>query len=129
MFFMKIRLSEPQLNLAQVVENAVFGKNCCTGSKGATSYELWLEKLPRSNEMVLPIRAAFSAKQARAKVFRALKSGYRDHIEVRTGQYVRFFRDKKGWSTPCLVVSVDKNMITVVHNNTHKTAGRTSVVP
>jgi hypothetical protein len=46
MFFRQIGLSEPQLNLEQVVENSVFGKDCCTGSKGATSYELWLEKPP-----------------------------------------------------------------------------------
>jgi hypothetical protein len=79
--------------------------------------------------MIFPIRAAFAAKQARAKVFRALKPGYRDHTDVQPGQYVRFFREKKGWSTPCLVVSVKNNMITVLHSNTHKTAGRTSVVP
>jgi hypothetical protein len=61
MFFRRIRLSEPQLNLKQVVEIAVFGKNCCTGSKGATSYELWREKPPPSDQMILPIRAAFAA--------------------------------------------------------------------
>jgi hypothetical protein len=129
MFFRRIRLSEPQLNLEQVVEHAVFGKNCCTGSKGATSYELWLEKPPPSDQMILPIRAAFAAKQARAKIFRALKPGHRDHTDVCVGQYVRFYREKKGWSTPCQVVSVDRNMITVIHNNTQKTAGRTGVIP
>jgi hypothetical protein len=75
MFFRRIRLSEPHLTLEQVVENAVFGKNCCNGSKGATSYELWLENPPPSDQMIFPIRAAFAAKQVRAIVFRALKPG------------------------------------------------------
>jgi hypothetical protein len=79
--------------------------------------------------MVFPIRAVFAAKQARAKLFRALKLGYRVHREVCIGQYVRFFREMKGWSTPCLPVSVDKNMITVVHNNKDKTASRSSIMP
>jgi hypothetical protein len=78
--------------------------------------------------VVFPIRAAFGAKQARAKLFRALKLGYRDHREVCTGQYVRFFREMKGWSTSCLSVSVNKNMITVVHNNKDKTASRSSIM-
>jgi hypothetical protein len=129
MFFRRKGLSEPQLNLEQVVENAVFGKYCCTGSKGATSYGLWLEKPPPSDQMILPIRAAFAAKQARAKVFRAQKPGQRDHTDVCVGQYARFYREKKGWSTPCQAESVDMNMITVIQNNTHKPAGRTSVIP
>jgi hypothetical protein len=78
------------LNLKNVVENAVFEKNCSFVSKGGSTYELWLDKLPSTNETIFPIRAAFAAKQARAKVFR-LKPGYRDHTDVRPGQYVQMF--------------------------------------
>jgi hypothetical protein len=45
------------------------------------------------------------------------------------GQYMPRFRETKGWRAPCLVVSVDKNMTTIVHENTHATAGITSAMP
>jgi hypothetical protein len=48
---------------------------------------------------------------------------------VRVGKYVQFFREKRGWSTLCLVVSVSRNIVTVILNNLHKTAARPSIAP
>jgi hypothetical protein len=129
MFFNRIRIAEKQFDMKQVVEQAVYGKNCCTGSKSSTSYELWFGYGPSPSTILSSMKTAFVAKQARAKVYRALKNGYRSRTEVETGQYVRFYREKTGWSSPCLVVSVSHNIITVVHNNVLKTAARSNVMP
>jgi hypothetical protein len=129
MFYRRIRLAEKQLNQLQVVENAVYGKNCCTGTKGASSYELWFGSAPGIASLPVPLRAAYDAKQARMKIFRAIKPGHRTYDDVRVGQHVRIFRERQGWSTPCLVVSVSRNIITVIHNSRHKTAARSSVIP
>ena len=44
--------------------------------------------------------------------------------DKKTGQHVRVYRDRIGWSPPCMVVSVSHNIITVIHNNLLKTAAR-----
>jgi hypothetical protein len=129
MFFRRIRMAEKQMDLPAAVESAVYGKNCCTGSKGASSYELWFGISPGEPDIPATLRAAYDARQARSKVFRAIKPGHRPHDDIHVGEYVRFFREKKGWSTACLVVSVSKNIITIIHNNVHKTAARSSVMP
>jgi hypothetical protein len=61
-------------------------------------------------------------------VFRALKPGYADHKDISIGNYVRFCREKKGWSVPCQVLAFNRNIITVMHNARHKTASRNSVM-
>jgi hypothetical protein len=78
--------------------------------------------------MVQSVRLAHAAKQAREKVFRALKPGYTDHKDISIGNYVRFYWEKKGWSVPCQVLAVNRNIITVMHNARHKTASRNSVM-
>jgi hypothetical protein len=75
MFFNRIRIAEKQFNMKQVVEQAVYGKNCCTGSKSSTSYELWFGHGPSPSTILSSMKTAFDAKQARAKVYRALKNG------------------------------------------------------
>jgi hypothetical protein len=116
MVFRKFRVAEQQLRLQQVIENAIYGKNCCTGSKNASSYELWFEQIPSIAGRPKPIQAAFEAKQARAKVFRAIRAGTRSHTDVHPGRFVKFFRNMQGWSEPCQVVSVSGNIVTIIHN-------------
>jgi hypothetical protein len=129
MFFRRIRMAEGHLNLSNVVERAVYGKNCCTGSKGASSYELWFGASPDAKEIPFSLRAAYDAKQARNKIFRAIKPGSRSYDDIRVGDYAQIFREKLGWSVPCLVVSVLRNIVTVIHDNRHKTAARSSCIP
>jgi Reverse transcriptase (RNA-dependent DNA polymerase) len=129
MFYRRIRMAERQLTPLQAVENAVYGKNCCTGSKGSSSYELWFGNSPKVTEISPTLKAAYDAKQARTRIFRAIRPGHRGYEDVKVGEYVQFFREKKGWSTPCIVVSVSRNIVTVIHNNLHKTAARSSIIP
>jgi Reverse transcriptase (RNA-dependent DNA polymerase) len=129
MFYRRIRMAERQLTPLQAINNAVYGKNCCTGSKGSSSYELWFGNSPQVSEIPSTLTAAYDAKQARMRLFRAIKPGHRGYEDVRVGEYVQFFREKRGWSTPCLVVSVSRNIVTVIHNNLHKTAARSSIAP
>jgi hypothetical protein len=115
MSFRKIRVPEPQLSLQQVIENAIYGKNCCTGSKHASSsYELWFEQMPSMAGRPKPIQTAFEAKQARAKVFQAILAGTRSHYDVHLGHFVKFFRNRQGWSAPCQIVSVMGNIVTII---------------
>jgi hypothetical protein len=95
MFFNKITIAEKQLNMGQAVEQAVYGMNCCTGSKSASSYELWLEMPPRDPSSSSPVRAPFVAKQARSKIYKALRNENRNYTDVSPGQYVRFYREKR----------------------------------
>jgi hypothetical protein len=77
-----------------------------------------------------PIQAAFEAKQARAKVFRAIRADTRSHTDVHFGQFVKFFRNRQGWgSEPCQDVSVSGNIATSSHKNIHETAARSSIIP
>jgi hypothetical protein len=96
MVFRKFRVAEPQLSLRQVIENAIYGKNCCTGSKHASSYELWYEQMPSMAGRPKTVQAAFEAKQARAKVFRAIRAGTTSHTDIHLGQFVKFFRNRQG---------------------------------
>jgi hypothetical protein len=115
--------------LEKVVENAVLGKNCCTGSKGATSYELWLEKPPASDQMILPIE--------RRLLLIGRVPKYSEHLNLdiviilmcALGNMFLSIEKIMDGARPCHVVSVARKIITVIHNNTHKTAGRTSVIP
>jgi hypothetical protein len=83
MFFRRIRISEKQMNLPQAVEGAVYGKNSCTGLKGASSYELWFGNSPSGAQIPFALKAAYDANQARTRAFRAIKPGHRPHIDVR----------------------------------------------
>jgi hypothetical protein len=94
LFFNKIRIAEKQLNMDQAVERAVYEKHCCTGSKSASSYELWLERPPRDPSSSSPLRAAFVAKRARYKLYKALRNGNRNYTDDSPGQFDRFYREK-----------------------------------
>jgi hypothetical protein len=90
--------------------------------------ELWFGISPGEPDITATLRAAYDAQQARSKVFRAIKPGHRPHDDIHVGEYVRFFREKKGWSTACLVVSDSKNIITIIRNVVRKTAARSSMM-
>jgi hypothetical protein len=99
MFYRRIRMAKTQLTPLQAVENAVYGKNCFTGSKGSSSYELWFGNAPQVTGIPTTLKAAFDAKQARTRLLRALRPGHRGYKDVKIGEDRRirtYFKREKG---------------------------------
>ncbi len=120
------RSCKAEADIAAILEEAVYGKNMCKGSKLASYFELLYSRRPRvMNGVEVRSSPAITIEEhvkdvAKRGLQRMQTENTRDTPKVQKGDWVYFWRDLHRWIGPARVVGVQDSVITLVHDELTK---------
>eukprot|EP00171_Calliarthron_tuberculosum_P018277 IDg18277t1 len=130
----RLRSEDQKSSLADIVNEATFGKNIAKGSKLASSFELMYGKKPRIYDKYDDINASpitieqNNRRTAQKRMNEMLRSNVRSYDDIKIGDHVYYWRDQHRWIGPALVVERNDTTVTVMHNKKLKTSSLNRVL-
>ena len=132
-FFRKVRSTDKISSVSEILSAATFGKNTNKGAKLASSFELmYVRKPPILNSLKYesPVITIEQHVQQRSKLRlqKMLNSAVHRLPDIRSDDFVLFWRDGSRWLSPAIVVPVDVNFVTINHDGILRTSSLTRVM-